>query len=574
MKWALVGIKLGAVVLFVALTNNTENIGERLEHLHRLYDGYRGILAFLFLWLLCVTGLLANAFLPKFWQRLVVALPSLAGTVVGVAYETVSGVEINFDSAAIMHEAIAHIDSATAFYARPILVASALSAVGAIGLLLPWQTRAEHTSGPGRALWSRWSRIGVPLVAIAPFVLLIVLVVVRGGYGTSRLPVHQKVPSLFFVIELSERLAPEQPREPVELEHAGVQSGQPHVLLVVDESVRGDFLDLNVRRATTPGLAKHSAAISNFGHAVAAGNCSASSHLIIRSGAMPQNLLDDVRTRPLIWDYARQASVNAVYLEAQASPLEPNNRMSLREREQIPETIYAEGLDRLARDLDALETIRELLKREEPQFIFLVKSGLHFPYEYSYPPSWQPFRPHQQPGDGIQDKERLENSYKNAISYNTDRFFERMFSTLDLDRTVLLYTADHGQNLLDSPIQLTHCSNSNTSPYEGLVPLLVATDHPEWEQRFEAAAARNWNRASHFNLFATLLVLFGYDPEAVAGTYEPSLLDPIESEYEFVSGLVSEYRLAFGARVELKTHRIPREILDSARRQAEPGPRP
>ena len=233
--------------------------------------------------------------MPKFWQRLVVALPSLAGTVVGVAYETVSGVEINFDSAAIMHEAIAHIDAATAFYARPILVASALSAVGAIGLLLPWQTRAEHTSDPGRGLWSRWSRIGVPLVAIAPFVLLIALVVVRGGYGTSRLPVHQKVPRLVFVIELSERLAPEQPREPVELEHAGVQSGQPHVLLVVDESVRGDFLDLNVRRGTTPGLAKHSAAISNFGHAVAAGNCSASSHLIIRSGAMPQNLLDDVR---------------------------------------------------------------------------------------------------------------------------------------------------------------------------------------------------------------------------------------------------------------------------------------
>ena len=67
-------------------------------------------------------------------------------------------------------------------------------------------------------------------------------------------------------------------------------------------------------------------------------------------------------------------------------------------------------------------------------------------------------------------------------------------------------------------------------------------------------------------------MLFGYDHEQVLAEYEPSLLDPIEREYEFVSGLVSEYRFALGPRTELRMHGIPREILDQA--TAPTGQRP
>ena len=566
MNRRLTAVKLVLLVVFVALTNDTAKLGDRIDNLVRFHAGYQGLAAFVVIWLACLAGFCATAFLPKLWQRLVLAVPLLAGTVVGVAYERIASVEIGYDAVAIMREAVVHFDSAAAFYLNSIGFASALALVGAVAFLLPWRSKQESVADPASEGFPRWGSVALSAVALLPFLLITVLILFRGGYGTSRLAVQQKVPSLFLVAELSERLAPELEREEVRIPHSAPDGVPPHVILVIDESVRGDYLDVNISRGTTPGLVRYANTISNFGHAVAAGNCSASTNLILRTGAMPQGLLADVASKPLVWDYARSAGVNGVYLEAQTKPSQPNNRMSLREMEQIAETIHAVGNDRLTRDLDALDKIRELLRRREPQFIYLVKSGLHFPYQYAHPPDWTPFKPHQQRGQEIEDKGRLENSYKNAISWSTDQFFVRMFRQLDLSRSVLLYTSDHGQNLLDSPIQLTHCSNSNTSPYEGLVPLFVATDDPRWKERFERAARKNLNHASHFNVFGTLLVLFGYDREAVAEMYEPSLLDSIDREYEFASGLVSEYRLSFGSRTELRMHRIPRQILDSAAR--------
>lgn len=93
--------------------------------------------------------------------------------------------------------------------------------------------------------------------------------------------------------------------------------------------------------------------------------------------------------------------------------------------------------------------------------------------------------------------------------------------------------------------------------------MLAVADRPDWRCRFGQGAVQNLNRTSHFNLFSTLLAFFGYQREQVATRFEPSLLDPIEAEYRFTTGLVTESpRLVVGPRTRLPMHRIPREVLD------------
>ena len=79
------------------------------------------------------------------------------------------------------------------------------------------------------------------------------------------------------------------------------------------------------------------------------------------------------------------------------------------------------------------------------------------------------------------------------------------------------------------------------------------------------------NRTSHFNLFATLLVLFGYDRDQVAAHHEPSLLDAITTSYGFTSGMITPSpRLVVGPRrQQAPLHRIPRAILDGGTRQGD-----
>ena len=78
------------VLSFVFLTNRFLELGGRVDALIHNFDGYRGVLVFGALWVVCLAGILATGFLPRFWLRVVFALPLLAGGLVGSAYEDVA----------------------------------------------------------------------------------------------------------------------------------------------------------------------------------------------------------------------------------------------------------------------------------------------------------------------------------------------------------------------------------------------------------------------------------------------------------------------------------------------------
>ena len=101
------------------------------------------------------------------------------------------------------------------------------------------------------------------------------------------------------------------------------------------------------------------------------------------------------------------------------------------------------------------------------------------------------------------------NSYDNAIRYNVKMgFFRRLDMTRRRPGTTLLYTSDHGQSLHEQAEPWNHCSDrraeSLNRDLEAMVPLFMII---AGEKARDVRSA--FNRASHANVFATLLDLMG-----------------------------------------------------------------
>lgn len=542
--------KIIAIAVFVVASNRMGDFGERLVILSHNYPYYAGVIAFLLLWAFCIVGLLATAFLERLWLRALIGLPAVLGAMVAVSYEQIAGAQIGYDSLAIMLEEVKYARQAATFFSSQLAIGAAIALTGYLAILWPSSqakpvSRIQNTAQTG--------------LALAPHAVIFFIVLVRAGYGTDLLPNQYKVPSLFVQIEAGNMLATDVNRDPVDIALTDAGKGPKHIVLILDESLRGDYIDINNPRGTTPSLLTYSDTYVNYGLAVSGANCSHSSRMLLRTGARAPNFQETLRKNPFIWDYARDAGYETVFIEAQDTADQLTKRMTLGELSKIDEFLYAEGDDPVVKDLDTLKILESRLKLDKPQFIYLVKSGVHFPYEDMYEAEDARFQRHLT-GGFVFDAERLQNSYKNAIYASVDLYYKTLLSSPNISDAVILYTSDHGQNLLENGRSYAHCSVGNATIYEGIVPAMVITQNADWKPLFEEAAALNFDRASHFNIFPTLLALFGYDPAGIQKRYGPSLLDDVSAPRGFVTGVVTDKpRLSFGKRGELNFRPVREE---------------
>jgi lipid A ethanolaminephosphotransferase len=414
------------------------------------------------------------------------------------------------------------------------------------------QSRAAFIAAAGPALlllvaiglrphW-RPRRFG-PVLAAGPWLgaaLLTGILFVRGGDGARGLP-DAFTPIAYFTLAEYEDIAGSLgPRQAVRLPLAGPPPRR-NVVLIVDESIAGKYLDINspagvqtpLSRAW-PGLTIH-----NFGIAASIATCSYSSNVTLRYGGTRAGYQRINATMPSIWAYAHQAGLETVYIDAQRTDGALQNQMDGKERAQVDRFIQFSNVPVLQRDMAvAAELIRQLAD-PTPKFIMVNKMGAHFPVQDKYPASYIRYQPVAARGhfvgvgdtgsregfDGTPEAwRRYRNAYRNTLLWNVGTFFDRVLGKADLSHTTLIYTSDHGQDLHErgQPGLYTHCS-ADPAPQEGAVPLIVIAGANQ--------PGADWNSVSggersHYQIFPTLLELMGYRHDAVSATYGPSLADP------------------------------------------------
>ena len=304
------------------------------------------------------------------------------------------------------------------------------------------------------------------------------------------------------------------------------------VVYIVDESVRADYMGLNSSRFdNTPFLSSHKEAMANFGMAMSSYNCSQGSRYVLRTG-LREDQIPDIAQLGLressIWQFAKHAGFRTVHIDAFRLPnVKPHSFMNPSEMLAIDKTIVPTTKLMTARDDETAERLLHEIGQPGPQFIFVEKFGIHFPYDVHVPSKfdYDPSGLDKLPARLTAERSDVVATYLKAVRWRVDRFFEAISELISRGDTLVIYTSDHGQAMFECDYDATHCSGTGTCKGEGIVPLLVFTGNEEYSRRFKLAAQKGADHASHFQLFPTLLEVFGYDPDWVRPQYGASLFD-------------------------------------------------
>ncbi|AOY87717.1 hypothetical protein BKP64_05765 [Marinobacter salinus] len=370
----------------------------------------------------------------------------------------------------------------------------------------------------------------VPLVFIA-------LLLSDGVF--DRYPSFFRVPALLAFAGQSDLYSAERS----DVSYSGsFESQVEKIVLIVDESIRADILGINgYVKDTTPYLRSVDEGLVNFGLAASASNCSDYSNLILRTGIRKEAIPDRVQRSlriPSIWQLTGRAGFYNVYLDAQSAEEWANYQNFMNEHEAT----HVDEILRLRQDLAydsdtvARDRLTELLKQPGKTFIMLNKSGIHFPYFRSYPKDFKLFTPALDPGEPMNDRERSLNSYMNGVRWSVDDWFRNLLSEREVFRKyVIIYTSDHGQNIVDDGTLATHC-RPRANRFEGIVPMMVFSNDSEILEQFEASQTTNYDQTSHFQVFPTLISLAGYNELWVRNHYGASLKEPVGTPPEFFVG--------------------------------------
>ncbi|VVQ01026.1 hypothetical protein PS910_03807 [Pseudomonas fluorescens] len=526
-------IKMGVLVLYLA--SFQDYYLERLQALGvslslGLYLGVFAILA---------AGLLASAWIRVGVVRWTVALAFSVSALFFDGYMRITDSYLTYSAFVSMVYAGGFIQEALEQYHYAITLALAKSLLLLVGIGL----RPVGPSPLPRAALA-WS---TPLLALA---LLIGILFVRAGEGARGLPVMYTplaYLSLFGYESLHDSVGP---RQPVTLEHAGPAMAKD-IVLIIDESIGGNYLDVNTPAGVVTHLNQPPSGVSvfNYGYAASVANCSADTNVTLRYGGTRDDYLRINSTQPSIWQYAKAAGRSTVYIDGQRTGGNLQNLMTETEKRDIDQFIQFDDTPVLQRDMAALARLVELLGDDTAQLIVINKVGAHFPVHDKYPDEFAQYQPALPRGRFIdvadtgtregfdgrpQDWVLYRNAYMNTVSWSVGEFFRRLFTQADLSKAVVIYTSDHGQDLHErgNPGLNTHC-DSDPEAEEGLVPLVVIQGKGLQTLDWQAQLAANRNASSHYNIFPTLLSLLGYDRAGITPLYGQALDVPTQDPFTF-----------------------------------------
>ncbi len=502
-----------------------------------------GLLVFIFVWILSILTILILAYNRNNVIKLAWILVITILTILGRTYYDITATYLGFFDFERILDAYAYTDQAISFYTNNLVNVIAITLLLAVGMLIPPYYKNINIKSKT-----------VFLLPFLPILITSGIVYSKSGEGSNGLPDYNNILAYSFIYTIENITRPDNVlRAPVNI--SVKQNKIENVILVMDESIHGAFLDLNNKKnGARTGLPKEH--LVNFGLATSASNCSTASNLSVRFGASKNNHLHDILTHPSLWSYAKNAHYTTTYIDGQRTNGNLMNQMTTEELADVDNFLQLdEQMKPYNKDIKIAHLVRKLLKENKSNFIYINKMGAHFPYEGKYPKSGALYKPtmiqtyfgnesdpkvNKARTNTREKKLRVINSYKNAVSWNTRQFFKVLLEKLDLKNTAIIYTSDHGQdfNEEDKSGNRTHCSTYNAPADEGIVPFVFITDNDVLLPELKAARKINFNNVSHFNLYPTILELFGYSAADItrSGHMEPSIFMKLpDGNREFMS---------------------------------------
>ena len=478
---------------------------------------------------LCVASFFAVPFIHRTWLRLLVSSLLLVGISYDlVMFDIVGSMPPKEVTETILSNFHPGAEDTVAPYAPQILRNLCLT----LPLLLVFWLRPPFRPS------------SLPTVTLA--VTAIALALVAWGSGGHATAFPSPVSS-YINLYKSLGAGEDEPLDKIEVAPT-LKSAFRKIVLIVDESVRGDYISLNDRTiGTTPFLLSREGEIANFGLSVSLANCSIQSRLAMRFGVRDRELGEPwkvLRSRASIWQYAQRAGFVTAHIDTYGTAQLLVNGMTATERSHVDRRIIVHETPLYLRDDRAASALHELLREPAPMFILVDKLGAHIPYDRMYPATADRFGA----GEGafsLGDRDRLAKQYKDAVAWSVDGFFAALLDSGLPPGTLILYTSDHGQSLSEGPTTLSHCvSGAAAIRTEVVVPMLAVTDDVDWKASLGEAAARNFGRTSHSAIFPTLLRAMGYAPDWLADHFDPELRDRLATgrvRHFWASGTVRSY---------------------------------
>jgi glucan phosphoethanolaminetransferase (alkaline phosphatase superfamily) len=477
-------------------------------------------------WSATFVGVLYAALDRRLWLRLVAAVLVACSSAFTMMYERIAGAPLNLLDLIAMWNARHEAGRALGQFQNPALIGAAVGIVTFVLILWPAKQNRLTQSAMWRKFW---------IVPILPMLVYGSLYYNNNGVYPFALPGQYNSATLTTLLAF-EIATKDQPERKKVVWTAESSRSVKHILVIVDESIRADFIDFSPGNTTTPNIGKMSDQLINFGPAVSGGVCSNYSNALLRFGASRKDLAYSVNSNATLFAYARNAGYRTVYIDAQAynnsRGHKIQNFMNLQEKAEIDGFYAISSTKVMEADYELSKIIASELKSDKPVFIYANKNGAHFPYDDSYPAEQAVHHPTQtEAGDTIAS--RL-NSYRNSIDWTVDRWLANLFNIADLSQAVMIYTSDHAQRF--EPGKITHCQTDAVDPQTAFVPLFVYAPEGNFADRFKTTAPKLKNRASHFQIAPTVYELMGYAAADIATAYDESLLIGTSRPTEFTSG--------------------------------------
>lgn len=235
------------------------------------------------------------------------------------------------------------------------------------------------------------------------------------------------------------------------------QAGQPSTLvLVIGESTNRQRMSLyGYPRATTPKLDKLREQLAVFDNVVTPRPYTIEALQQVLTFADEQNP-DAYLTTPSIMNMMKQAGYKTYWITNQQTMTKRNTMLTTFSKQADEQVYLNNNLNQNARqyDGDVLKPFGKILADSAPRkFVIIHLLGTHMSYKYRYPAEYDQFTGRKGVPDWVTDDQLpTYNSYDNAVLYN-DFVVSSLIEQFSASKPngFLLYLADHGEAVFDSP---------------------------------------------------------------------------------------------------------------------------